>query len=507
MNTGNKIIRGFGLALAILIVIALVSGINSYNLQRNAYWVTHTHQVLASLETMLSELQDTEIGQRGYLLTSDKAYLQPYDNALNAIPNTIATLQDLTKDNVEQQQRIGDVSKLVPDHKNPHRDLEYEADNLAELIKAKLAELKQTIELHNAGTPDEALTLVKSDEGKKILDKIREVVHNMIGADNELLVIREQSANLWASLTYIFNILGTILAVVIVSIVARRISRSITQSLDDATTATGQVASASNEIASAAQQQLTSLTKSATSLNQFASTAEEFKATIQEFADRARSVQDASTETSKQAGDGRSLAQQSAEQAEAVRDGSRVAGETVLQFADQMQRITDITDTVNEIAEQTKLLALNASIEAARAGEEGKGFAVVATQVRELANQSKAAAGTIATLISDTQRSLQSVVDRIEQGSRQSDETATTVRTLADHFEEIVAAFSQTSDAMTQISGGAQQQEDGISELVAGITEIESTTKETTASAEQTQKAITDIDQQIKSLNETMEKL
>jgi methyl-accepting chemotaxis protein len=172
-----------------------------------------------------------------------------------------------------------------------------------------------------------------------------------------------------------------------------------------------------------------------------------------------------------------------------------------------MQRITDITDTVNEIAEQTKLLALNASIEAARAGEEGKGFAVVATQVRELANQSKTAAGNISSLISDTQRSLQSVVDRIEQGSRQSDETAMMVRTMADQFEQIVVAFDQTADAMTQIASGAKQQEDGIAELVAGLTQLEAAGQETSAAAEQTQKSISDIDRQISMLNKTMAQL
>ncbi len=269
---------------------------------------------------------------------------------------------------------------------------------------------------------------------------------------------------------------------------------------------TNQLQTATQEIATASQQQLTSLTESSTSINQISSTAEEFKATIQEFGDRARAVQEAAGETAEQATQGRTQAQQSAEQTEAARDSARAAGETVLQFADQMQRITDITDTVNEIAEQTKLLALNASIEAARAGEEGKGFAVVATQVRELANQSKAAAGNIALLIGDTQRSLQVVVDRIEQGSRQSDETAEQVRTMADQFEQMVAAFGQTADAMTQFAGGVKQQEEGIAELVTGLTEIEAATTETVASAEQTQKSITDIERQIGTLNETMQK-
>jgi methyl-accepting chemotaxis protein len=507
MNTGKKIIRGFGATLAILVAIALVSGLNAYNLQRNAYWVAHTHEVLAQAELVLSKLQDTEIGQRGYLLTNSKPYLKPYSDALQKIPPILAELQRLTADNENQQRRIGDLRQLLPNHQNPHTGIQYDDKNLADLIVAKLAELTETIDLHEAGTPDEALAIVKTDRGKETMDDIREVVREIINEENTLLERRESAANFWSWLTYAFTILGTIVAVATVFIIATRIRRSITQSIEQCAAATSQVAAASSEIASGSQQQLASLNETVTSLNQISSTAEEFKTTIQEFADRSQSVQEAAGETAKQASDGRSLAQQSAQQAGAVRDDARAAGESMLQFADQMQRITEITDTVNEIAEQTKLLALNASIEAARAGEEGKGFAVVATQVRELANQSKAAAGNIASLISDTQRSLQSVVDRIEQGGRRSNETATMVTTMADQFEQIVAAFGQTADAMTQIAGGARQQEEGIVELVAGLTQIESASKETAASAEQIQKSIADIDRQMNSLNETMANL
>jgi methyl-accepting chemotaxis protein len=507
VNTGKRIIRGFAMVLAILVVIALASGLNSFNLQRNSYWVTHTHQVLASLENVLSMLQDTEVGQRGYLLTSDKDYLKPYEDAVKQIPETLAALQHLTRDNMEQQRRIGDVSNVIPNHRNPHVDLKYEEKNLADLIVAKLDELARTIELHDTDKKDEAIELVKTNEGKIIMDDIRMVVQTMIDAEQDLLRGREGSASFWAIATYVFITFGSLVAVVVVVLIARRISLSITQSLDEATTATAQVAEASHEIATASQEQLTSMNESAASLKQISTTSEEFKTTIQEFSDRARSVQEAASETAKQASEGRTLAQQAAEQTDAVCEGSRSAGETVLRFADQMQRITEITDTVNEIAEQTKLLALNASIEAARAGEEGKGFAVVATQVRELANQSKEAAANISSLISDTQTALQTVVDQIEHGNRRSDETATIVRTMVDQFEAIVAAFGETAHAMTQISSGAQQQEDGIAELVAGLTQAENATRETMASAEQTQNSITDIDRQIKNLNDTMEGL
>ncbi|WP_437227085.1 methyl-accepting chemotaxis protein [Planctomicrobium sp. SH661] len=271
--------------------------------------------------------------------------------------------------------------------------------------------------------------------------------------------------------------------------------------LSETTTATTDVATASGQIATGAQQQLASLNQTATSLNEITTTAEEFKATMQEFADRAKAVHEAADETARRATEGYSLSKDSAIQIEKVRENSLSAGESVLHLAEQMQRIGEITASVNEIAEQTKLLALNASIEAARAGEEGRGFAVVAMQVRELANQSKEAAGRIEGLITQTQKSMQSVVGKIEDGGRLSEDSTSKVRNVTVAFDEIAKAIDQTRQAMAQINTGARQQELGITELVSSIVEIDSASKEAVAAAEQTQQSILSIDRRLRTLN------
>lgn len=271
--------------------------------------------------------------------------------------------------------------------------------------------------------------------------------------------------------------------------------------LSAANRTTSEVAAASSEIATGAQQQLATLNQTATSLNEITTTSEEFKATMQEFADRARAVQEAADETTERTADGRRLTQKSAAKISQVRDNSLTAGKSVLKLAEQMQRIGEITATVNELAEQTKLLALNASIEAARAGDEGRGFAVVATQVRELANQSKESAGRIEGLISSTQKSMQEVVAKIHDGSRLAEDSAESVEQMAQTFEEIAQAIEQTREAMSQMHTGARQQEQGLVELVSSIAEIDTSSRETVAAAEQTQKAIVAIDQRIQSLN------
>lgn len=283
-----------------------------------------------------------------------------------------------------------------------------------------------------------------------------------------------------------------------------KMTGALSHLLADAKRMTAETSAASNEITTAAQEQVSSLNETATSLSQIAATAEQFKATMQEFADRARAVLEAAEETSNRSREGRHLSQDSAAKMAQVRTNAQAAGESVLRLAEQMQRIGEITAAVNEIAEQTKLLALNASIEAARAGEEGRGFAVVATHVRELANQSKEAAGRIEAVVGETQQSMRSVVAKIQEGSRLSEDSSEIVHRLTEAFEQIAEAIEQTKEAMAQINTSASQQERGIVELVSGISAIDTASRQLLTSAEQTRTSIGAIHGQIQRLDTAM---
>ncbi len=114
-------------------------------------WVTHTIEVRRIAGLLLSEMQDAETGQRGFLLTQNLSYLEPYDRAASSAPATLETLRKLTSDNPVQKDRL---------------------NSLEALINSKLAELRQTITLTRDGQRDAALEIVNTNQGKKLMDNI-----------------------------------------------------------------------------------------------------------------------------------------------------------------------------------------------------------------------------------------------------------------------------------------------------------------------------------------------
>ena len=168
------------MALALLILNAATSYRNTLKLLENERWVGHTHQVLTELEATLSTLKDAESGQRGYLLTGEERYLEPYHSAIARINQQVVGLQQLTADNNRQQQRIRDL-KIA--------------------IDSKLAELQETINLRRQQNLEAALQEVKSGRGKQIMGDIRQQIAAMTAEETQLLQQRARESQASANLT------------------------------------------------------------------------------------------------------------------------------------------------------------------------------------------------------------------------------------------------------------------------------------------------------------------
>src|SRR5688572_21371013 len=106
---GKKVGAGFALAGVVLLVIAVVGFRSTVQLLENDRWVDHTHEVRRELALLLAEIVDAETGQRGFVISADESFLQPYEAARTRIPQTVGRIGTLTADNPEQQLRLSQL--------------------------------------------------------------------------------------------------------------------------------------------------------------------------------------------------------------------------------------------------------------------------------------------------------------------------------------------------------------------------------------------------------------
>jgi methyl-accepting chemotaxis protein len=149
-----------------------------------------------------------------------------------------------------------------------------------------------------------------------------------------------------------------------------------------------------------------------------------------------------------------------------------IISECIIKLSEHSISIGNIVDTVNDLAEQSNLLAVNAAIEAARVGEQGRGFGVVAQEIRVLAEQSKGATSQIRTILQDIQNATNNAVMATEQGAKavakgvkQSNQTNESMRALSD-------SFSDVAEAANHISSSSKQQLAAIDQVTTAILQI-----------------------------------
>jgi PAS domain S-box-containing protein len=180
MSIGAKIGTAFAVGLVIIAAIGISAYVSTQRLLEANRWVTHTHEVLEHLEDVLSALTDAETAQRGFVLTGEERYLEPYHAATGRIQQDVTELVALTRDNTAQQESLRQVQKLAD---------------------AKLAELRETIQLRRKSGLEAALAVVRADRGKKIMDELRGVVAEMRKREQQLLDERNATADSAANRT------------------------------------------------------------------------------------------------------------------------------------------------------------------------------------------------------------------------------------------------------------------------------------------------------------------
>jgi len=555
LNIGGKIAGGYALALLALILIGAVSYRSTSGLIQTASMVTHTHQVLETLEQVISVMKDAETGQRGYLITGEDRYLEPYTTAHGQIDDVLKKLDELTSGDQVEQGKLGEVKTLVQE---------------------KFSELQETIDLRKdpAKGFEAAKAVVLTDKGKNTMDQTRKAVGEMEDQENELLKQRSEEAVQSTDQTHAAIIWGTLAAVVILFFIAMWITRDISAPLieiagvaerialgelrvtvpdngrgdevgklartfatmiaslqhmaavakqiatsdlranikphserDELGNAlvtmieglrrnTGELsegvnvlAASSSEILAATTQVASGAAETGTAIAETTTTVEELKQTAQNANQKARSVSENASKVMQVAQAGRKSAESSIDGMKRIQGQMESIAESVVRLSEQGQAIGEIIATVNDLAEQSNLLAVNAAIEAAKAGEQGRGFSVVAQEVRSLAEQSKQATAQVRTILNDIQKATTAAVLATEQGSKaveagvkQSTDAGESIRQLAD-------GITEAAQAATQIAASSQQQMAGTDQVALAMENIKQASAQNVAGTRQAETA------------------
>jgi methyl-accepting chemotaxis protein len=460
---GQKVAGGIGLLVILTAVIAAtaygalrtVVAAKDRVIDVNAALLIDAHRANGLAEAKSSDT-------RAFLLTRDERLLVDAQNSRAQLLQTINRLRQNTQ---------------TP-----------EGRGLAEAVgaaeEAQQRALDAVIAQRRTTAPIDVVARAFDEQVLPARDRLDAAINAFVAREETNLATSRQAAsdlaaraiNITATLLAIAAICGTILGVLLTRTLSRQIG-----------TAVGQVQSSSTELQAAATQQATGAKQQATAMTEIATTISELLATSRQITDSARRVAQIAEETAAAARDGGHIVDRGTEATAAIRRQVDLVVSHMVELGNKSQQIGGVLNVVSELAEQTNILAINASIEAVGAGENGRRFGVVADEIRKLADRVGGSTKEIKALIDDVRSAVNTTVMATEAGSKAVDTGAAQFGQVTTSFKQIVGLVTTTTEAAREIELSIKQQMSAIEQVNVAITNIAQATRETEASTGQTQ--------------------
>ncbi|MGZ3460693.1 MAG: CHASE3 domain-containing protein [Archangium sp.] len=362
-TVGRQFFVGFLLVASLIVLFICLTRFRAKNFTDASVLVERSHETLREIERVLSSIKDADMGDRDYLLTGKEAYLAPYRQANDDLAKELAALNELISDNPEQLRRL---------------------EALKPLIEQKMASLRANVEVRRTQGFEAALAAINTGESMRLMDSLRAAMAEMRQQEEQLLSTRDGQQKEEVHTFNKFFLMDGFGILALVLITNLWIAKSLERKLQ---TAIDQVQGSSSELHSAASQQVTGAREQASATTEISTTVKQLLSTSRQIASSAQQVARVADDTAGAARTGNETVQRAQDAIDTVRRQVDAIVNHMLDLGKRSQEIGGILDIINELAEQTNILAINATIESAGAGENGKRFAVVAEEIRKLADR------------------------------------------------------------------------------------------------------------------------
>ena len=498
MKVGTRLSLGFGLVLALLVMIAALGIINMQGINGRLNTIVHQNVAKTALVQDMSESVHivARVTRTAVLLTDEAAMrkeLQKSDQARATYDKASAALDQMpgTGKGQEIRARIAAAAGVAwpLTEKVVTLALANKDEEAIALLMSQAGPATQQwqdvmdeyVELQKQHGHEEAAAAEAAYGRARNIMLVLSGIALLVGLGAAVVIARGLLLQLGGEPDYAAMIAGRIAAGDLsVEVSTRHDDRasmlhamklmrdSLAQIVTEVRNGTETIASASQQIASGNQDLSARTEQQASSLEETASSMEELTSAVRHNGDHARQANQLAVSAS----------------AVALQGGTVVAQvvDTMASINASSTRIVDIIGVIDGIAFQTNILALNAAVEAARAGEQGRGFAVVASEVRNLAQRSAAAAKEIKELIGDS-------VEKVEAGGK-------LVEAAGKTMNDIVSSVQRVTDIMSEIATAGDEQSEGIEQINQAVSEMDTVTQQNAALVEEAAAAAEALQQQ-----------
>jgi methyl-accepting chemotaxis protein len=459
---GQKIGAGFTVTLALTIVIGAVASYALRNVVASKDRVIDVHaQNIIDAERLAVAGARWVAAVRGFFLAKQQSYLDELREQREVFRNRLAQARERTGE-PEGRRLLDDIDKTETDYRS---------------VSEPVIAMRQA-----DASPDAVLKAFEQDLAPR--RRLMEQAIDAFIAHSERRLEQEKeaatsAANLAVTVLIAFVAVIILLAIAIAAVLTRTLGRQIGA-------AVGQVQSSSTELQSAANQQATATKEQATAMSEITTTITELLATSQQIAESAQRVAHIAGQTATSARAGDTTVDQAHESITAIRRQVDLIVSHMLELGKKSQQIGAVLDIVAELAEQTNILAINATIEASGAGDAGRRFAVVADEIRKLADRVAGSTKEIRGLIEDVRSAVNTTVMTTETGSKAVDAGTQLFSAVASAFKQIAAMVGTTTEAAREIELSTKQQATAVEQVNVAVTNVAQATKETEASSGQT---------------------